>query len=151
MDHLSRWVPECLKSQVFGGSEISMVFHFFSGPRWILGLTDLTKDQDVEQIVFLASCRLITLRPNGGMLQAKHTSDCCDTEAGVTGNLDAEKMASQSFYSGIRTAHRGGRGFENPGSLPSKMPRKSRSFVTITVTYLEKWNPRNQILSPEVE
>ena len=101
-------------------------------------LTDLTKDQDVEQIVILASCRLITLRPNGGMLQAKHTSDCCDTEAGVTGNLDAEKMASQSFYSGIRTAHRGGRGFENPGSLPSKMPRKSRSFATITVTYLEK-------------
>lgn len=32
-------------------------------------LTDLTKDQDVEKIVFLASCRLITLRPNGGMLQ----------------------------------------------------------------------------------
>ena len=102
------------KSQVFGGSEISMVFPD-QGESWDSNC-GLTKDQGVEKIVFLASCRLITLRPNGGMLQAKHTSDCCcDTEAGVTGSLDAEKMASQSFYSGIRAAHRGGRGFENPG------------------------------------
>ena len=64
---MGAWVP---KKSSFWRLRNLHGFSFFFWTKVNPGtLTDLTKDQDVEKIVFLASCRLITLRPNGGMLQ----------------------------------------------------------------------------------